>query len=109
LFGATIVRRRLPRRKLDAVLRDAEDVFVANGIPESFNAARYQPPLPSLIQDIPGPPTVPSALKNGTSMPPLPLRESESVSAAAMSDIVGFAQATSITVPGETGLPGASV
>src|SRR5262245_13616765 len=59
---------------------------------------------------MPGVPTAPSALRNGTTMPPAPERDSESVSAAAMSASVGFAQSASITVPGMTGLtPGISV
>jgi hypothetical protein len=66
---------------------------------------RYQPLAGSFVHEIPGAAIVPSAFLNGTSIPPRPERESESVSAAAMSDIVGFAQFDSMTVFGATGLP----
>ena len=52
---------------------------------------------------------MPSAFWKGTSIPPLPVRDRESVKATAMSDIVGFAHTVSIVVPDTTGFPAGSV
>ena len=70
--------------------------------------ARYHPEVGSFVQEIPAFACVPSAFKNGASIPPRPVRDSESVSDAAMSSIVGFAHVESIVVFGTTGFPAGS-
>src|SRR5262245_31862866 len=70
---------------------------------------RYQPLVGSFDHEMPGAFMTPSAFLNVVSMPPLPVRESESESASAMSSIVGFAHSASMTVCGSTGFPGGSV
>ena len=70
---------------------------------------RYRPLLVSLRYERPGPVTVPSAMRNGASMPPAPVRDSELVISLARSSIVSLAHVVSIVVPGTTGLPAGSV
>jgi hypothetical protein len=66
------------------------------------------PLVGSLANVIPGALIEPSMNLKGTSIPPLPLRESESVSAAATSGIVLFAQSASMVSCAMTGLPDGS-
>src|SRR5262245_32777773 len=73
---------------------------------KSFSALRYQPDVGSFTQVMPGAATTPSVFLKGTSMPPDPERDSESESADAMSESVGFAQPSArISVWLTTGLP----
>jgi hypothetical protein len=68
-------------------------------------AARYHPVPVSLVNETAGAETVPSTPRSAASIPPLPLRSSESVSAVERSPVRVLAHVEATGVPETTGLP----